>query len=205
VNIIFDLDGTLICSKERLFRLFNDLIPDSDLSFEQYWALKFSLLSNEDILKNYFNYTPIDIENFKIHWMSLIEDDTYLRYDKPIEGVILYLKYLAKHAVLYMCTARQSREKTITQLSMLGFDGIFKDILVTEQRKKKEILIEQEVRYLSDQDWIIGDTGKDIQTGKALKIKTCAVLSGFMNKFNLLKYKPDMIINNIKGFNELSI
>jgi len=207
VNIIFDLDGTLICSRERLFQLFNDLVPDSELSFEEYWVLKFSRLSNEDILKNYFNYAPADVERFREHWMRLIEDDVYLRYDKPIEGVIPCLQRLVEHSALslYVCTARQSREQAVAQLARLGFDGVFRSVLVTEQRNEKEYLIRETVKYLSEQDWIVGDTGKDIQIGKDLKLKTCAVLSGFMNKFNLLKYNPDVIIDNVGKFNELLV
>ena len=53
---------------------------------------------------------------------------------------------------------------------------------------------------MSKNDWIIGDTGKDIETGQQLGIKTGAVLSGFLNLKSLLLYKPDLIINNIIEF-----
>ena len=46
----------------------------------------------------------------------------------------------------------------------------------------------------------MGDTGEDIRVGKALKIKTCAVLSGFMNEKKLLGYNPDVIRSSVVGF-----
>jgi phosphoglycolate phosphatase len=45
--------------------------------------------------------------------------------------------------------------------------------------------------------WIIGDTGKDIETGKQLNIKTVAVLSGFLNKKSLTEYNPDKIVDSV--------
>ena len=40
MKIIFDLDGTLICSKKRLHRLFLDLAGVTNLKFKSYWDLK---------------------------------------------------------------------------------------------------------------------------------------------------------------------
>ena len=53
---------------------------------------------------------------------------------------------------------------------------------------------------LASQDWMIGDTGKDIQVGQMLGIKTCAVLSGFLNEKALLNYGPDLILPTAADF-----
>jgi len=47
---------------------------------------------------------------------------------------------------------------------------------------------------------MIGDTGKDIQVGQMLGIKTCAVLSGFLNEKALLNYGPDLILPTAADF-----
>ena len=69
---------------------------------------------------------------------------------------------------------------------------------MTEQKKEKYELIRQssEIR-ISNEDLFIGDTGKDIQNGKKLGIKTVAVCNGFLNETALLEYHPTMIIGNI--------
>jgi len=201
MNIVFDLDGTVLSSSERLFKLFNHLVPDSQLTSDQYWALKFSNMTNEKILKNYFNYNDQQTTFFLDDWMKLIESEDFLSYDSLIDGALSYLIKLSKEANLHLCTARQSKEKLYAQMDRLGLHGIFQNILVTEQKSPKEHLISTFIPDISRNDWIIGDTGKDIQTGKALGIKTCAVLSGFTNKFNLLKYNPDKVISDITCFN----
>ena len=40
MKIFFDLDGTLINSKMRLYSLFQELVSASNLSFDEYWNLK---------------------------------------------------------------------------------------------------------------------------------------------------------------------
>ena len=34
MNVVFDLDGTLIDSRPRMHALFADLVPESDLAFD---------------------------------------------------------------------------------------------------------------------------------------------------------------------------
>jgi len=64
MNIIFDLDGTLIDSKQRLYQLFQHLVPASTLTFQQYWQFKHNRLSNELILSTEFSYADPDIQRF---------------------------------------------------------------------------------------------------------------------------------------------
>src|SRR2546421_346944 len=46
-KIFFDLDGTLIHAHTRLYRLFQHLVPESKLSYEQYWERKRSPANHE--------------------------------------------------------------------------------------------------------------------------------------------------------------
>jgi hypothetical protein len=49
----------------------------------------------------------------------------------------------------------------------------------------------------SKEDWMMGDTGYDINTGKRIGTNTCAVLSGFMSEQSLGNYSPDLKIENV--------
>ena len=40
MKIFFDLDGTLIDSKLRMYNLFQELVPQSNLTFVEYWEYK---------------------------------------------------------------------------------------------------------------------------------------------------------------------
>ena len=205
MNIIFDFDGTLIDSRLRLYSLFQDLVPHSRLSFEQYWSFKYSRYSNQDILKFEFGFEEGDVQLFLKDWMALIESSKYLSLDKNIEGVLDVLREIKLKASLHVCTDRQFRQPVLDQLDGLGLTEYFSSVMVTEQKRTKESMVFLTVRDLQSHDWMIGDTGKDIQVGKTLGINTCAVLSGFMSREALLKYKPTQIIDSVSQFSNLEL
>lgn len=202
MKIIFDLDGTLICSKKRLYELFCDLVGNRDLSFDSYWQLKFDGNSNQDILKNNFSYSDEEIGVFVANWMKRIEEDYYLEMDSPIEGLHSFLQKISKKNELYICTARQSISQVEKQLKKIEILEFISKVFVTEQNfSKVDLLINSDLAFNSE-DWFIGDTGHDINTGKQLGIKTCAVLTGFMSENALRSYSPQLIIDNVTYFDK---
>ena len=197
MNIIFDLDGTLICSKKRLHLVFCDLVKTDELNFDAYWNLKFAGHTNQDILKNKFGYSADEVQLFVEHWMLSIESNQYLDMDSLIVGADKFLCKMSKTNDLYVCTARQSVPQVIEQLKKLGILDFFKKIFVTEQIKSKKQLLIDSGLVFSSQDCFVGDTGHDIMTGKELGMTTFAVLSGFMSGAKLQLYSPDFIVNDI--------
>ena len=105
---------------------------------------------------------------------------------------------LKRKNVLYLATARQSVETTIAELKRLGLFDFFNDVFVTEHKTTKEELIRRHVASLSPDDVFVGDTGKDVQTGKALGMETIAVSNGFLDPEILREYNPDRIVEHIK-------
>ena len=200
-KIFFDLDGTLIDSKQRLFELFQHLVPESELNFNQYWDLKKSKKSHSEILSSYYSYSEDFIVEFTRKWMLLIEAPVWLKYDVPFEGVSAFLNEVKVDYDLYLITARQNKNKAIVQVDSFGWECIFEEILVTEQKYEKAELIASSCSTLPD-DWLIGDTGKDILAGKELGIRTGAVTSGFMNEKTLLDYNPDIFFETVINFNK---
>lgn len=200
MKIFFDLDGTIIDSKPRMYNLFQFLVPESKFTFEKYWKLKQDKVSHITLLTNYFKYSEEEVAKFTSEWMSLIETPEWLSYDKLFQGIKPFLDLLKQEHDLYVVTARQFEAIAINQINDLGLAGIFKDVLVTLQKTEKENLIKNRFE-LTKSDWIIGDTGKDIETGKKLGISTCAVLSGFLSNEQLLTYSPDIIIENVTLLN----
>lgn len=200
MNIVFDLDGTLINSKLRLYRLFQHLAPDSSLTYEQYWAFKQNKVSNETILSSELGHDQGQVTRFVAQWMTLIESPPYLALDGNFAGIHASLAGLQQQADLHVCTARQQRQPVLKQLASLDLLQFFKQVLVTEQKHSKESLIAAHVAGLSTQDWLVGDTGKDIQVGKLLSMKTCAVLSGFLSKESLQSYDPDLVVDSVVDF-----
>ncbi|WP_226455374.1 HAD family hydrolase [Pseudomonas sp. AF03-9] len=200
MNIIFDLDGTLIDSRLRLYQLFQKLVPESRLDYIQYWDFKFAGLSNEAILSRQFGLGETQVIEFRERWMDLIESPEFLSIDTNFPGVHAALSRLKSEAKLYVCTARQLVDPVYVQLESLKLLEYFESVMVTEQRNTKDFLISQNVKDLSSADWVIGDTGKDIQVGAALGMSTCAVLTGFMKREALLKYCPSRVVESVIDF-----
>ncbi|MFN5879013.1 MAG: HAD hydrolase-like protein, partial [Flavobacteriales bacterium] len=110
MNIFFDLDGTIIESRKRLYMLFQFLVASSDLTFDEYWELKRNGISHKSILTTQFNYTSEDYSAFESLWMNEIEKEEWLNLDEPIMGVTdLLLSLTAEHR-LHLVTARQSKD-----------------------------------------------------------------------------------------------
>ena len=199
MNLIFDLDGTLIDSRLRLYNLFQQLVPTSELTYQDYWAFKQENASNEDILIKEFRFDAAAIKRFVVDWMGNIEAPEFLALDKNLPGMHATLAELREQANLYVCTARQYSIPLLDQLERLRLLHYFDEVMVTEQTRSKEELV-RTLPSLASQDWMIGDTGKDIQVGQMLGIKTCAVLSGFLNEKALLNYGPDLILPTAADF-----
>lgn len=199
MNIIFDLDGTLIDASERLYQLFQDLVTDSTFTKSDYWCLKRNGINHEKILNTYFpNYSFL---YFQENWLQLIENIKYLSLDKLYPETTSVLKNLNNANTLFVLTARQLKVNVLEELQELQIDTFFKAIFVTEMKiSKEEILLNALLNgHLTKNlnDLFISDVGKDIRVGNELNYITVAITHGFMNKENLLKYKPDYIIDSL--------
>ena len=153
------------------------------------------------ILQQRFGYDEERFKVFEKEWLSLIETDEYLAMDTIYPNVPEMLSELQKDYTLYVVTARQFKQKTLGQLQALGLLGFFKKVLVTEAVKTKEDLIRQEISTLDPEDLLIGDTGHDILTAKALNVRSVAVSYGFTALEILKTYEPDQQIKSIKDLN----
>ena len=202
MKIIFDLDGTLIDSRERLYSLFQHLVPASDLTFEAYWNYKRNKIDHRKILETRYLFSEHAIVSFQKNWMDKIELPEWLAFDKPFKGITAYLMELKKQHDLYLVTARQYEASVLVQLAEFGWTNIFTKVLVTAQKTEKINLINNAIAT-NLADWFVGDTGKDIETGKSLGMQTAAVLSGFLNREKLMEYNPDLIINCVTDFKPL--
>lgn len=198
-NIFFDYDGTLINSQKRMYKLFCELCLENNFSYQQYWDIKRTRINQNDFLKKYFNYSDEQIKEFKKSWMGKIEEENRLSEDEPVENIDKLLKGLSLENKLYLVTNRQFEDLAIKQIKNFGLFDFFDKILITEQRKTKVDLIKKEVR-VTPNDVFIGDTGEDILSAKELGIKSIAVSYGFLNKEVLAQYKPDLILDEVKDF-----
>lgn len=199
-TLFFDLDGTLIDSRERLYRLFIHLAPNPTISFDEYWNYKMAKKSNEWILKNKFGIKEnAAIESFTRNWMKKIESPQYLALDKLFPDTISVLDKLHNVVSMYIITARQHPSNLMLQLENLDLIKYFKSVLVTEQKNSKTDLI-RSLDFPLNASAIIGDTGEETLVGKELGLITINVLTGFRNKAVLETYQPDFIYKDLTEF-----
>ena len=198
MTLFFDFDGTLLDSKLRLYKLFQELVPQSSFSYNQYWDLKRNKVNHATILKDYFNIN--NAQPFLNGWHSRIESIEYLDYDVPHPGVSEYLANLKENNYnLVLVTARQDVESVNYQLTKFGWLDIFNKVLVTKQKLSKAELMRPLV-VNNKSDYIIGDTGQDIIAGKELGIFTVAVINGFLSEEVLIEYNPDILLKSVTAF-----
>jgi phosphoglycolate phosphatase-like HAD superfamily hydrolase len=94
--IVFDLDDTLIDTKERHFNVVKDFISayGKTLNFEEYLNMrKFNNWSNSEIIKQIYNLNENDFSSF---WKINIERREYLNYDVEIVNNDLLMKLKSK-------------------------------------------------------------------------------------------------------------
>ena len=204
MTIIFDLDGTLIDSSERLYELFQFLVPESTLSKEKYWELKRNGISHKQILERYF--PEQQFEKFDSLWRKLIEEKEFLKLDCIYSDTIDILNLLeAKRLVLL--TARQSWTELERELEYFNIKKFFDKILITEgEKNKKEILkeaIDDGIILKEKNDYFISDMGTDILVGNELGYKTIAISHGFMTREKLKDYCPNYIIEELSDVNKI--
>lgn len=196
-KIFFDLDGTLIDSSIRMYHLFCLLSKNCKMSYDEYWNIKRQGVSQKQLLMKYFNYPESECEIFHNKWMNNIENDDLLLFDKPFNDAIEILTNVFDNNDLFVVTARQKKENTRSQLKKLQIDKFFQDILITEQKINKYLIIKNNVFNINSNDIIIGDTKEDIETGIKLGIKKFAVTTGMLSYERLKTYNPDKIYKNL--------
>lgn len=204
MNLFFDLDGTILDSRERLYRLFIDLTGLNELTFNDYWNIKRNGIGHKQILMEQYGWDLSSYQLFYEKWMNLIEDEQYLKFDTLFPNILKSLKLCTRNNIdTHIITHRQSENNTIKQLDKLGITALVKSILVTNQKSSKKDLITAQQLPLQSSDYLVGDSGKDIECAKELGIQSVAVLSGFLNKEKLSNYHPDFIFETTVDFLKL--
>lgn len=199
MKIIFDLDGTLIDSSDRMYGLFCELVPECTLSKEEYWEYKRNKVNHQMLLS--MQYPNTNFESFNRKWMPKIEEESYIAMDKLYPDTIVVLETLKCKYKLNLLTARQCKDTLLRELENLGIKKYFSNIFTTEGVMTKEELLRISCQFdfeLSDvNNYFVSDMGKDIQLGNKMGYTTVAISHGFMAEEKLLEYEPDYLIREL--------
>lgn len=202
ISIIFDLDGTLVDSKNEVLSTYKKVISEiapsnqfNDSTFD-YGANINTVLTS--IYKNDFE----KISKAKKIFISIYDNSNFEStelYNNSI-NVLEYLK--SKNYKLFIATNKRVTP-TIKLLEAKKIKHFFTDIIGNEIEmgisiKKSKMLEILKVKHGIKNGFMIGDTTGDIEAGKENNFKTIAVLYGYGALDELLNLKPNHIIKSIK-------
>jgi len=197
--IIFDLDGTLINVRERLYSLhlfFSNKYNLKTMPINKYWKCKRAGLSEKNIMKM-INSNSSLINKYVNERLDHIEDDQYLSMDQLKNGVIKTLSSLSKKYCLILLTQRKNKVQCLKQLKELSILKYFDQIKISGL-KTKSYIIQTELKDTIDKNTIlIGDTGEDADVANKFGFRSILLSDGIRNMDNLLKANPAIITSSI--------
>lgn len=135
-TIFWDLDGTLVDPRQRLYQLFIEL-TGSVLSYEEYWKLKRQGLSQQKMLE-YISFAEFSAQEFKDKWLKNVERPDLLGKDVLFDEVVDVLTFTKGHGIkMYIVTNRQSYDRLIKQLDDFNILSDMDGIISTFQKCSK--------------------------------------------------------------------
>jgi len=200
--IIFDLDGTLIDSRRDIANAVNHTLKEVGLEEKSVSEISSYIGTGvEDLIRRslgkkqdslFKKALSVFIEYYREHCL----DNTYLY--SGVKDVLEYFKNKRKVIV-----TNRRYETAILALRKLGVYNYFEDVLGGDDLgylKPSSCLLDEVIHRLNiekERTIIVGDMDVDILAGKRAGITTCAVTYGIGKKGDILKTKPDYIIDNI--------
>jgi len=201
-HICFDLDGTLVDSRDTI-------LESTKASLDQ---LKISYEIDEDVFTNMIGMHFIDIfermnievndfEKFITIYKALYFDFMDSSYLYPgAEETLIYLNRQRIKVSLLTTKVQEQAKKIIKHFNLRSsFDYLMgrRDGLAHKPSPDPLLFICHDLKVEPANTIIVGDTELDIQCGKSAGAKTCGVLYGYRTKAQLEKEKPDFLISGL--------
>lgn len=202
-SIFFDLDGTIVDSREAY-------VEAAKTAFQAVGLEPPTLLTVLEIPRRLEQNKPINgiIQNADLHKFLPIYLSTYYAVSaektKLIPGVAAALEVLSRKAKLALITMRNvPRSAVVEELENFGIAKYFTYILTAQDTPRPKPSPEALIKTVKALDVkicdcvIVGDSVNDIKAGKAAGTKTIAVLSGLFTYRELAREKPDLILEDV--------
>lgn len=206
-HIIFDLDGTIIDSKEEILRTYQLVFdihkPETPKHLQE---LNFGATLH-DVLKHVYGAEKDKIEKARYLFSSIYDSSNYSETNL-YDGVIKTLNFLKnENYKLYVATNKRYTP-TIRILQKKNILPYFSDVLANEMKpnimmQKQEMLAELMDKHSFSQGFMVGDTLSDMEAGNKQKLKTIAVTYGYGNRDIFTAKNSKYIIDSIEEIIEI--
>jgi len=202
-GLLLDLDGTLVDSREAYWEAAKKAftaVGEKNFDVKAVTEIPRRLEQNlpiNDIVK------AVDAQKFLDIYLKAYYGVTAEK-TKPMPNVQDTINKLAKKAKLALITMRYvPKEKIKEELERFGLAKYFQHVMtaldVHSPKPSPEALIKcVEKLCVQTRDCaVVGDSVADVRAGKNAGAKTVAVLSGLFSQEELVKEKPDLIIESL--------
>jgi HAD superfamily hydrolase (TIGR01509 family) len=206
--IIFDLDGTLVDSREAYFEA-------AEIAFASTGQRKVDARIVTEIPRRLEQDLPIDdliagveVKKFKEAYLRAYYQAT-VEKTKPFPNMADTLEKLSSKAKLAVTTRRNvSAGEVKRELAKLGLAKHVQKIITSQDTRKPKPSPEALIKCAKHLDVkirdcaVVGDSIIDIRAGKNAGAQTVAVLSGIFSWEELEREKPDLILQNVNELPE---
>jgi len=208
--IIFDLDGTLIDSKEAYYSILARTCRSMNLAVPAYSTIleviNFGRPLVDVVFPNIEEQKKLEPEfrlRIRAFWQEEFTNKASLF--NGCRETLMALKKNKYHLGIATSSTRHSLEPLINQGLMGMFDAVITREDVKNVKPHSEPVIQCAARMAIDvlRTIYVGDTVIDIQTGKAAGSQTVAVLTGNVSREILEKEHPDLIVEDVGKLSQL--
>ena len=201
-HICFDLDGTLVDSKDTILESTKAALNHLKISYSISEDVFINLIGKHFIdIFNELNINVADINQFISVYRSLYFD--FIDSSRLYPGVEEILNHLKKNGIkisLLTTKVQEQAEKIIDHFQLnKSFDYVMGRRNGIDHKPSPEplLLICKELKVESAETLMVGDTELDIQCGKNAGAITCGAVFGYRSKKQIENEKPDLIISSL--------
>lgn len=201
--VIFDLDGTLVDAYQAISQSLNFTLSKLRLPKQPFLKIKRAVGHGDASLILPFVGKKLLKKALLIyrkhHKISL------KRKSRLLPGAKNILIYLKKNKIILCVASNRPRKFSGIILKNLKIDKYFSFILCADQINKPKPnpaiinFIRKRFAITKKETVYVGDMVVDIQAGRRAGVKTIAVLGGSSARGEIIKAKPDIVLENISG------
>lgn len=192
-KIAFDLDGTLLDSKNRHKMVMLDVLQSYGIDIDVSDLIEYKIHGQNNL--SWLASKEIDDKTAeKIHadWIANIEDEKYLLSDILYPHVFDLLKKLSTENDLFLITARHNKALALKQINRLGLSQYLQPIVVSPQGEVSKLKALELVKH--DISIYVGDTELDYKAAMIAKCNFYAVTSGFRSDSFMQNYTSNKFV-----------
>lgn len=184
MKIIFDLDGTLLDSRQRHIEVLKDCLDEiikKSYPIQDFVVFKAKGYSTYNYLNMKLGLSDSTSHEISARWAERIENINYLEFDKLYKDSMQALEFLYKNnQTLYLLTARKNKIALFEQIGWLKIKNYFEIIKCVSPYNAKN----EKKSFLEgiSAELMVGDTEVDIEASTQAQIPCYILNRGFRNK-----------------------